>query len=315
MLKNHDNEWAGIFPSICTPFAEDGAVDLKAQRDVVQFALACGAHGVVCFGLAGEVNKLTSSERKQLFDLIVEEVDGKVPVLVGVGAEAEHTAIDLTRHAEEAGADGVVIPPPVAGPDAYDALEHYFLSIATNTSLPVVIQNAPAHIGVKLSPELVRRLASKQPNIQYVKIESGPEETAHWTIKLGPSMRMFTGDGGLHLLTCLRAGAVGNIPGVELTDLLVTIYNAEKQGDSATADALHSRLLPYLVFGLQSLSHYNACSKEVLVRRGVIPRGGLRMPAPQLTRLGFELLDKYLQDLDVLGKPSLPLAARSEGQG
>lgn len=288
------NIWSGIFPSLCTPFAEDGSIDLRAQRDVARFAIASGAHGIVCLGLAGEVTRLTSDERKQLCDVILEEVNGEVPVLVGVGGEAEHTTADLARHAQHAGADGLVIPPPITAHAPVEALEHYFLSVAARTHLPIMIQDAPAYLGVELSPQLVNRLTTAQSNIRHLKIESGPEGTADWVARLGPSVRVFTGDAGLHLLSTLRAGAVGNIPGVEFTDLLVAVYNAENRGDPVAADGLFYRLLPYLVFSLQNLDHYNACTKEVLVRRGILRRGGLRTPAPLLTPLAHTLLDRYL---------------------
>jgi 4-hydroxy-tetrahydrodipicolinate synthase len=296
-MREPTKHWEGVFPSLCTPFGEDGAIDIELQRAVVRFALSCGAHGVFCLGLAGEVNKLTPNERKQLSSVVVEEVNGRVPVLVGVGAESEHTAIDLTHSAETAGADGVVAPPPSTARASADVLERYFLAIAANTRLPVVIQDAPAYLGVALSAEFVCRLAEMQPNIRYVKLESGPEETASWVAQLHHRAHVFTGDAGLHLLTSLRAGAVGNVPGVELTDLLIAVYDAEKRCDPASADALHSRVLPYLVFSLQGLDHYNACSKEMLVRRGVLPRGGLRRPAPQLEPSALELIETYFRDL------------------
>jgi dihydrodipicolinate synthase/N-acetylneuraminate lyase len=291
--------WEGIFPSLCTPFETDGGIDLEAQRTVVRFALSCGAHGVVCGGLAGEVNKLTVGERLRLGEVIVAEVNGRAPVLMGVGAEAEHTAIRLAQQAKKIGVDGVVIPPPNGGRHSGDdVLEHYFVSVAASTDLPVVIQDAPAYLGVELSPTLVNRLAHLQSNIQYVKLEAGPEETARWVGQLEPPLRVFTGDAGLHLLGCLRAGASGNIPGVEVTDFLVAVYHAEKQDGHSTADALHSRLLPYLVFGLQNLDHYIACSKAVLVRRGILRCGDLRMPGPKLAPIALELLEKYLTVLD-----------------
>jgi dihydrodipicolinate synthase/N-acetylneuraminate lyase len=297
-----DGGWLGIFPSLCTPFSEDQSVDVAALRSVVRFVLACGAHGIVCSGLAGEVNKLTPDERKRICEVVLDEAGGKAPVLVGVGAEAQYTALQLARHAEQAGANGVVIPPPVTANLTGDDLTSYFLAVANAVRLPVVIQDAPAYLGVALSPGVVRTLAKSQQNVRYVKLESGPEETSRWVNELRPLVRVFTGDAGLHLLGCLRAGAVGNIPGSEITDQLVAVYKAEQAGDAVAADRLHTRLLPYLVFSLQTMDHCNACCKEVLVRRGVLPRGGLREPAPVLAPLTLGLIESTLRDLD-LGSP------------
>lgn len=296
-MSASDQPWSGIFPALCTPFTADGAVDVDAQRAVVRFALACGAAGIVCFGLAGEVNKLTPEERTRLSRVIIDEVNGRVPVLVGVGTEALHTSVALARHAQEAGAAGIVIPPPLTAHLDGEGLVPYFCAIAATTRLPVVIQDAPDYLGVGLSPSLVQRLAVEQPTIRYVKIETGPAGTARWIAELRPNVNVFTGGAGLHLLSDLRTGAVGNVPGTELTDLLVSVYRAEKHGDGAEADALFQRLLPYLEFSLQGIDHYNACTKEILVRRGILRQGGLRLPAPPLTSVSRTLLETYVAEL------------------
>ena len=78
--------WRGIFPAICTPFTRDGGIDVESQRRVVRFAIESGSHGLVAFGLAGEVLELNAEERERLTDAIVDETAGAVPVFVGVGA-------------------------------------------------------------------------------------------------------------------------------------------------------------------------------------------------------------------------------------
>ena len=120
--------WRGVYPAICTPFTEDDAVDLEAQRRVVRFALDCGSHGIVAFGLAGEVLKLSADERRRLTDVIVDEVGGAVPVFVGVGAPSVRASIELARHAEAAGASCVVVPAPMSGAVDEAALVEYFVA-------------------------------------------------------------------------------------------------------------------------------------------------------------------------------------------
>jgi dihydrodipicolinate synthase/N-acetylneuraminate lyase len=304
--------WSGVFPSICTPFARDDSVDPKGQRDVVRFALSSGARGNVCFGLAGEFTKLTVDERKMLCEVILAEISGRVPVLVGVGAEAQRVSIELAQHAARAGADGIVVPAPMATQLSPDILEHYFVSVAESTSLPVMIQDAPAYLGVALAPELINRVTYTQPNVQAVNLECGPEDTAEWMARLEPPLRVFSGDGGVHMLTTLRAGVVGIIPCVEFTDVLVAIADAEREGDSERADRMHAQILPYLVFSLQNLNHLNACTKAVLVRRGVLGWEGLRMPARALTTQAHTLIDRYLTSF----ADQFPLSAvRSSGAG
>jgi dihydrodipicolinate synthase/N-acetylneuraminate lyase len=297
--------WSGVFPVLCTPFADDGAVDLDGQRAVVRFALASGAHGLVCFGLGAEVNKLTPEERLRLTDAILEQADRRVPVLIGVAAESSHTAVALARSAEQAGADGVVVPPPFTAGLGGDDLAGYFRTVTGAVSLPVMVQDAHVYLGSALSPQLVRRLAREQPNVRYVKIEAGPEETRRWVEEVGPDVSVFTGDAGIHLLPCLRAGAVGSIPAVELVDRLVAVYAAERRGDGAGAEALFRPLLPYLVFALEGgIDHCNAATKATLVRRGVLSRGGLRQPAPDFGPLFDELAGAHAAALDLAASPA-----------
>lgn len=299
-------QWKGVFPVLCTPFAEDGSVDVEAQRAVVRFALSAGAHGLVCFGLGAEVNKLTPDERRRLAEAIVEEADGRVPVLLGVGAEATHTAVELARHAEAAGADGIVVPPPFTAGVHADDLAEYFRAVAAAVDLPVMLQDASVYLGSALSPGLVRRLAGERPNIRYVKIEAGPEQTRRWVEGLGDEVAVFTGDAGVHLLPCLRAGAVGNIPAVELADRLVAVYEAEGSGDASAAEELFRPLLPYLVFALEGgIDHCNAATKATLVRRGVIGHGALRRPAPDYGPLFERLVEGHAA---ALGLTPVPVA-------
>lgn len=308
-MKKTQQPIAGILPAICTTFAPDGSLDLAAQREIVRFVLDCGADGIVCFGLAGEVNKLTPDERKRLTSLIIEEVDGRVPVLVGVGSEALHTSKELARFVEGEGAAGVVIPPPITSHLDEDGLAPYFAGIADEVSLPVMIQDAPNYLGIKLSAAGIRRLAEKHQNIRYVKLETGPQATAEWIKELSPRIGVLTGNAGMFLPSDMRAGCVGNVPGTELTDLLVEIYRTEKQGNAAKADDLFNPLLPYLAFSGQGIDHYNCCCKEVLVRRGILKNGGLRTPGPVLSAVSQKLLDGFVADLSLVAAPPASKAA------
>jgi dihydrodipicolinate synthase/N-acetylneuraminate lyase len=290
--------WQGVYPAICTPFTEDDAVDLEAQRRVVRFALECGAHGIVAFGLAGEVLKLSTEERKDLTDVIIDEAGGRVPVFVGVGAPSTGASIELARYAEAAGASCVVVPAPLVGVLGADALVDYFVRIADAVEVPVMIQDAPAHLGVGLGAELVDRVGTRAENVRLVKLEAGPAEMGRWVDQLGDEYSVWGGDGGMYLLDCIRSGAAGIIPGVDLIDLLVQVYEAEARGESALADQRLRDLLPVLVFAMQdSIDHYNACAKHILVQRGVLERRGLRAPADSLGDATRALLERHLAAL------------------
>jgi 4-hydroxy-tetrahydrodipicolinate synthase len=292
--------WRGIYPAICTPFTEDDEIDTEAQRRVVRFALDCGSHGIVAFGLAGEVLKLSADERRQLTDVIVDEVGGAVPVFVGVGAPSGRVSIELARHAEAAGASCVVVPAPLSAVLDNDTFVDYFLRIAGAVGLPVMIQDAPAHLGIGLGVGVVERIGAAAENVRLVKLEAGPAEMSHWLETLGRDFAVWGGDGGMYLLDCVRSGAAGIIPGVDLVDFLVSVYDAELRGESALADERLREILPILVFEMQhSIDHFNACAKRILVQRGVLAHEGLRPPAAALGAASIGLLERHLAGLEL----------------
>jgi 4-hydroxy-tetrahydrodipicolinate synthase len=294
--------WRGIFPAICTPFTVDDEPDLGAQRRLVRFVLDSGAHGIVTFGLAGEVLKLSSAERMALTDVILEETAGAVPVLVGAGGPSVASALELARYAERAGANAIVLPAPLAGNIGEAALADYFVRVASSVSIPVMIQDAPAYLGVGLGLDLVRRIAASAKNVRLVKLEVGPTEMSRWIETLGDEFSVWGGNGGIYLLDCIRTGASGIIPGSDLVDLLVAIYDADAAGDEARADALFASVLPMLMFQMHhSIDHCNACAKLVLQHRGVLDHVELRRPAAALGAVSRELLERHLAALGLAG--------------
>jgi dihydrodipicolinate synthase/N-acetylneuraminate lyase len=289
--------WRGIFPSLPTPFTDTGDIDLAAQREVTRFALDHGSHGLICFGLAGEVFRLTPDERIELLRVIVEETSGAVPVLAGVGTEATHGSVHLARAAAEAGADGLVIPPPLTAPASKPALIRYFQEIAAATDLPVMIQDAPEYLTVELGPEVVAEMLESIPNLVAVKLEVGANGLASWVSAFGERVKLFCGSGGLYLLDCLEQGAAGVAPGVDLVDQLVDIYELWNSDRRSEARARMRAVLSMLVFQMQTIEHYNATAKYVLCKRGVLSGGQMREPAVQLDAVCKSLLDRHMAEL------------------
>ncbi|HEV3034129.1 MAG TPA: dihydrodipicolinate synthase family protein [Solirubrobacteraceae bacterium] len=293
----HSPAWRGIFPSLPTPFTDSGDIDLAAQREVTRFALDQGSHGLICFGLAGEVFRLTPDERIELLRVIVAETNGAVPVLAGVGTEATHGSVRLAKAAAEAGADGLVVPPPLTSPASKPALIRYFQEIAAATDLPVMIQDAPEYLTVELGPEVVAEMLESIPNLAAVKLEVGANGLASWVSAFGDRVKLFCGSGGLYLLDCLEQGAAGVAPGVDLVDQLVDIYELWSSDRRPEARERMRAVLSMLVFQMQTIEHYNATAKYVLCKRGVLSVGQMREPAVQLDDVCKTLLDRHMAEL------------------
>ncbi len=293
-------DWHGIFPSLCTPFRPDGALDEEGVRAAARFALEAGAHGLVCLGLAGEVDSLTAAERMRVVEAIAGEA-GDVPLLAGATGGSIEESLELARHAEASGAAGIVLPPPLWPGIDTDGIVAFFVAVAGAVSAPVVLQDAPEYLGVEVGPAAVAEAIERAPGIRGVKLETGPEGIEAWRAELGDDVLLFGGNGGMYLLDCIRAGAAGVMPGGDTVDVLVAAYEAERAGRPEEAEGLLFSLLPLLVYELQTIHHYNACAKHVLGRRGVTVGGRVRPPARELGTSSLVRLDGYL---DRLGLPA-----------
>jgi 2-keto-3-deoxy-L-arabinonate dehydratase len=292
--------WSGIFPSLATPFTPDDELDLDGQRAITRFAIDNGSHGLICFGLAGEVFRLTAAERVRLLEAIVAECDGQVPVLAGVGTEAVHTSVRLARELAAAGADGLVLPPPITAPSSQLELVHYFEAIAGATDLPVMLQDAPEFLNVEVGPSVVAELLDRTPNLVALKLEVGADALVPWVEQFGSRLHVLCGNGGMYLIDCLRFGAAGIAPAVDLVDRLVEIYDLWRQERHDDAWQRMSLVLPMLTFQMQSMEHCNAMAKYVLRKRGVLQCDRLRAPAQQLGPAGRQIIDDYLARLAVV---------------
>ena len=157
----------GSLPALVTPF-KDGKVDEKAFRAHVNWVIAEGSHGIVPVGTTGESPTLTHDEHKRVVEWAVAEAAGRVPVMAGAGSNNTAEAIDFSRHAEKAGAQGLLHVTPYYNKPSQEGLYQHFKAIAESTSLPIFIYNIPPRSVVEMSVETMARLA-EIPNIVGVK--------------------------------------------------------------------------------------------------------------------------------------------------
>ena len=162
----------GSWPALVTPFNEDDTVNYGELRRLVGFHSENNSTGILLMGSTGEAIMLTAEERKKIIDTVIDEANGKIPVMVGVAAVTTKQTIENAKYAKEAGADaGLIVQPPYIKPKQ-SSLYHYFKDIADAVDLPLVIYNNPERCGVNVEPETIARL-SQHPNIVAIK-EAGP---------------------------------------------------------------------------------------------------------------------------------------------
>ncbi len=143
----------GSMPALVTPFTDTGAVDEAAFAAHVNWVIAEGSHGVVPVGTTGESPTLSHAEHKRVVELCIEVTDRRVPVIAGAGSNNTSEAIDLARHAEKAGADGILVVTPYYNKPTQKGLIAHYKAIAEAVSLPIIIYNIPGRSVVDMSPE------------------------------------------------------------------------------------------------------------------------------------------------------------------
>ncbi|MDW8366133.1 MAG: dihydrodipicolinate synthase family protein [Abditibacteriales bacterium] len=290
--------WRGIFTIPQTPFDEQGQLDETSLRREIDFCLACGAHGIVMPVLASEFFVLTDDERQRITDIVIEQVDHRVPVVIGTAGVSKEHAVALSRYANARGADAVIAMPPyiVKAPTA--GVFAYYQAISDTIDIPIFIQNATPPLGSSLSPSVLNQLVSDLEHVEYLKEEvtpAGHQITALLALNNPKLKGVFGGAGGRFMLSELERGACGFMPACGLTDVYVSIWEAWTQGNQDRARCLFNVLLPVLnletVFGV-------ALVKEILRRRGVIASATVRKPdALALDDFDLRELERTLEEI------------------
>jgi 2-keto-3-deoxy-L-arabinonate dehydratase len=293
--------FAGIFPIVNTTFHDDGRIDLESQRRLVRFVIESGAHGIGIFGNASEGYTLTEDERRQLTRVIVDEVGGAVPVVVSSGHTGTDAAVALSREAESAGASALMITPPhYLKPDA-EGVYHYFASISLAVRIPIMVQDAPLMTQVPMAPELLARMGRELERVRLVKVEAPP--TAGKVSRLrqiaDDELVLFGGLNGQFLLEELARGAVGTMPGCDMTDVFIRIWSAYQRGDMERARREFMRALPLIRYELQP-SLGVAVMKQNLFDAGIIASARVRHPTRGLDETDIAEVRALRAELDLL---------------
>jgi len=265
-----------VLTAMVTPFDQNGEIDFNATRTLVNHLIANGTDGIVVAGTTGESPTLTSDEKVALFQFVVEIVDGRVPVIAGTGSNNTRASIILTRLAEEAGVDGIMLVTPYYNKPSQEGMYQHFKVIAEATSLPVMLYNIPGRSVVNLSAETVVRL-SKINNIVAIKEASGNLDAIAEIIRETHSdFSVYSGDDGLTIPILAIGGAgvvsvASHIIGNEMQEMVTSFKN----GQLEEASISHRCLLPIMkaLFAAPNPSPV----KAALNMKG-IHVGGVRLP-------------------------------------
>ena len=235
----------GSIVAIVTPF-RNGKIDEDALKDLIEFQIENGTHGIVPCGTTGESPTLSHEEHEYVIELTVNTVNKRVPVIAGTGSNSTKEAIRLTRFAKEIGADGALLVAPYYNKPTQEGLYLHFKQIASQVDIPIVLYNIPGRAGVNIAPETIARLAGDFKNIIGVKEAAGSIPQASKILHLcGMDFLILSGEDALNF-PLLAIGARGfitvtaNVAPKDVADL----YNHFNNGEFEKARDLHYKLLP-----------------------------------------------------------------------
>ncbi|MDP8952662.1 MAG: 4-hydroxy-tetrahydrodipicolinate synthase [Actinomycetota bacterium] len=296
--------FAGLIPAMVTPFDELGEVDLGATEAVVERFVDAGVDGVSVLGSNGEFTHLTLPERKRFAEAAVGIVAGRVPVLIGVGATGTREAVELARHAQETGADGVLVVTPFYWKVGEEALFSHFAAVAEAVSIPTMIYNFPMLTGLDLSPRLVARIARECPSV--VGLKDTVTESSHSVGVLRelkgvrPDFSVLAGFED-QILPTMLAGGAGSICGLAnvAPELFVGLVRATGSGDLDKAAELHRRVLALTTLGERSDPPIGA-TKLAMNKLGVPISPTVRGPALPVPQEAYAGVEDTLREAGVL---------------
>jgi 2-dehydro-3-deoxy-D-pentonate aldolase len=291
--------FGGLMPAMVTPFDERGELDLAATEAVIERFIEAGVSGISPLGSTGEASHLTADERKRFAEEVVRIVAGRVPLVIGVGFSGTRETEELARHAQEAGADAVLVVSPFYWKVGEEALFRHFATVAEAIDIPVVIYNLPMLTGIDLSPSLVARIAAECPNA--VGIKDTVTEYNHVVGVLQevkparPDFSVLCGWEDL-ILPSLLAGADGSICAFAnvAPELFVNLVEAAKSGDLTRAAELHRQILTLVTLGAYSDPAMGAI-KLAMKKLGVPISPSVRGPA--LPATDQEAIEAVLEEV------------------
>jgi 4-hydroxy-tetrahydrodipicolinate synthase len=236
----------GAIVAIVTPF-KNGQLDEEAYRELIEFQIEGGTHGIVPCGTTGESATLSHSEHKRVVEICIDQVKKRIPVIAGTGSNNTAEAVDLTKHAEAAGADYALMITPYYNKPTQEGLYQHYKTIVQNSKIPIVVYNVPSRTSLNLLPETMARLA-ELPNIVAIKEATGDLKQVAKIMQLcGDRITMLSGDDFtvLPLLAVGGKGVISVVSNVAPADM-AGMCKAFFVGNLTEAQRLHYKMWPLM---------------------------------------------------------------------
>lgn len=235
-----------LLTAMVTPFNADGSVNYEKAADLAEWLINNGSDGLVVAGSTGEAATMNAEEKLELFRVVVNRINKRVPVIAGTGSNNTAYSVKMTKMAEAMGVDGALIVGPYYNKPTQEGFYQHFAAVAQSTGLPIIVYNVPGRTASNISPAIVARLAADFENIVAIKEAAGNvAQVAELYSVLPEEFTIYSGDDGL-ILPFMSVGATGlisvlsNIGGGILQDVM----QAYEDGRVREAAKLNARMVP-----------------------------------------------------------------------
>jgi 4-hydroxy-tetrahydrodipicolinate synthase len=285
----------GVYTALVTPFS-DGAVDFGKLRELVEMQIEGGVDGIVPVGTTGESPTLSFEEHQKVIETTIETAAGRCKVIAGTGANSTAEAIELTKHAKDAGADATLQVTPYYNKPTQEGLYRHFSTVADETGLPVVLYNVPGRSGVPIAVETIARL-SKNENIVAVKEAGGSTERVSAILDIC-DITVLSGDDAL-TIPMMSVGAKGIISVASniIPAEMKAMVDAFAAGDAAKARELHMKF--YCLFRDQFIETNPIPIKAAMAMKGIL-KEEYRLPLCPLAEANRQKLEASLKRCGIL---------------
>ena len=289
----------GIIPMTYCFYNKNNMIDEYAMRDQIQLIKNIGSHGIACLGLATEVNKLSFKEKQKLIEIVADNSGDSLPIVITISGKNIKEYKKLIQVAEYYEPKWIVLQPLLKKNTTDEDCYYFFDEIIqqVNKKTLVGIQNAKEYIGVGLNPNHILKLYKKYKNFRAIKGEASAILIQKEIEKYPKNLQVFNGRGGQEIIDNFLAGCSGIIPSLEGTDTFLKIYKLIQQKKILEAKKLYKKILPSIVFSMQSIDSLVCYGKRICAYRMGIKKIYDRSPGLKPTNFGIKLSKQFANDL------------------
>lgn len=284
--------------ALITPFNEDGSVDYDSLIKLVEFQVQNGTDFLCVLGTTAETPTLTNEEKQKIKRLVIERVNGRIPILLGIGSNCTQTVVDTLKNDDFTGVDAVLVAVPYYNKPSQEGIYQHYKAIAEATQLPIVLYNVPGRTGVNMTAETTLRLARDFDNIVAIKEASGNITQMDDIIKNKPAnFDVISGDDGI-TFPLITLGAVGviSVIGNAFPREFSRMTRLALAGDYNSALSIHHQFTE--LFKLLFVDGNPAGVKAMLSMMGMI-KNRLRLPLVPTRITTFEEMRRILNELKI----------------